>query len=255
MTTGYAWIWDSCYAGHAAASVEALGLLDDMVGFVTARVLEDGPGLRPAYLVGGGPVPDEYRLDLPGYPGGRDIVGNHVNRQFQLDTFGEVLVLLAAAAAAGRLEADGWRAARVMVAATEARWQEPDAGVWELEARNWTHSRLICAAGLRRIAEQASAAGWASEALALADAIVATTAHDATHPSGRWQRSPDDPAVDAASAVDCVSFRRPRTTLATWPPSERSSPNSSKMGTSFGSGWITRPWVRLKARSCCATTG
>ena len=77
------------------------------------------------------------------------------------------------------------------------RWQEPDAGVWELEPDAWTHSRLICAAGLRRIAgHQPSdrSAPW----LSLADAIVADTAEHALHPTGRWQRSPTDARVDAA---------------------------------------------------------
>jgi GH15 family glucan-1,4-alpha-glucosidase len=52
-------------------------------------------------------------------------------------------------------------------------------------------------AALRNIAVnagQAQAADW----LALADVIAADTAKHAVHPSGRWQRSRDDPAVDAA---------------------------------------------------------
>ena len=44
-------------------------------------------------------MPDERRLELPGYPGGSDIIGNWVNLQFQLDAFGEALLLLAAGAA------------------------------------------------------------------------------------------------------------------------------------------------------------
>ena len=43
--------------------------------FVSDRVLEDGPHLRPAYTVDGGPVPDERRLRLPGYPGAPVRVG------------------------------------------------------------------------------------------------------------------------------------------------------------------------------------
>ena len=35
--------------------------------------------LAPAYTADGEPVPDERRLDLPGYPGGYDIVGNWVS--------------------------------------------------------------------------------------------------------------------------------------------------------------------------------
>ena len=88
-------------------------LLDAGVGFVQERVLTDGPRLRPAYRVDGGPVPDEHQLKLPGYPGGTDIVGNWVNDQFQLDALGEVLRLLTAAARADRLDTDGWRAIEI----------------------------------------------------------------------------------------------------------------------------------------------
>ena len=193
----YAWIRDQCYAGQAAAAGGAPALLDSAVHFVTERVLADGPGLSPAYTVTGAPVPDERTLDLPGYPGGRSIAGNWVNQQFQLDNFGEVLLLLAAAAGQDRLDLDNWRAAEQAVAAVQARWQEPDAGIWELGPQRWAHSRLMCAAGLRAISVHAPAA-QAAQWSALADTIVADAAGDCLHPSGRWQRSPEDERVDAA---------------------------------------------------------
>ncbi len=199
----YVWIRDQCFTGQAVARAGPLPLLDDAVRFVGARLLEDGAKLVPAYTTSGGPVPDERSLDLPGYPGGSDVVGNWVNQQFQLDAFGESLLLFAAAAGHDRLDADGWRAAEIAAAAIEQRWREADAGVWELEPDHWTHSRLICAAGLRRIAEHQSserAVAW----LALADAIVAETAAAAVHPSGRWQRSPGDARVDAALLLPAI---------------------------------------------------
>ena len=52
----------------------------------------------PAYTGCGDPVPQQRKLDLPGYPGGYDLAGNRVNNQFQLDVFGEALLLFAAAA-------------------------------------------------------------------------------------------------------------------------------------------------------------
>lgn len=170
---------------------------DDAVRFVTARLYKDGPRLAPAYTVTGGPVPDQRTLGLPGYPGGYDRIGNRVNRQFQLDTFGEALLLFAAAHRLGRLDADGRRAACVAADAVARRWHDPDAGIWELENRRWTHSRLICAAGLRSSAAIASA-GRAASWAALADRIVAVASETGLHPSGRWQRSPGDPRVDAA---------------------------------------------------------
>jgi len=199
----YVWIRDQCLAGQAVAKSGPHPLLDDAVRFVSARLLEDGPRMVPAYTSAGGPVPDERRLGLPGYPGGMDVVGNWVNKQFQLDAFGESLLLLAAAAGHDHLDAQGWRAAEVAVDAIEQRWREPDGGIWELEPDNWTHSRLICAAGLRAIAARQPserAARW----LALADAIVAETAATAVHPDGRWQRSPGDDRVDAALLIPAI---------------------------------------------------
>ena len=171
----YVWIRDQCFTGQAVAKVGPLPLLDGAVRFVSERLLADGAKLVPAYTTGGDPVPPQRSLDLPGYPGGSDVVGNWVNQQFQLDAFGEALLLFASAAAHDRLDADGWRAAETAIAAIAQRWTEADAGIWELEPDRWTHSRLICASGLRRIAAHQSAER-AADWLALADAIVAETA-------------------------------------------------------------------------------
>lgn len=194
----YVWIRDQCYAGQAVAALGPHPLLDDAVSFVSARLLEHGDRLAPAYTTAGGPVPDQRHLDLPGYPGGHNIIGNWVNKQFQLDAFGEALLLFAAAAGHDRLDTEGWRAAETAAAAIRDRWTEPDAGIWEIEDRAWTHSRLIAAAGLRAIAAAHPAPSRSSDWLTLADRIVADTAAQALHPDGYWQRSPDDPALDAA---------------------------------------------------------
>jgi GH15 family glucan-1,4-alpha-glucosidase len=194
----YAWIRDQAYAGIAAAGAGSLDLLDGAAGFITARLLADGPQLRPAYTVTGGAVPAERTLNLAGYPGGSDKTGNWVTEQFQLDAFGEALELLATAGRLDRLDPDGWKAARVAADAIARRWREPDAGIWELGDRHWTHSRLACVAGLRAVAALPPARPGTGEAAALADAILAETARTSTHPDGYWQRSPDDPRPDAA---------------------------------------------------------
>ncbi|MGH3843875.1 MAG: glycoside hydrolase family 15 protein, partial [Pseudonocardiaceae bacterium] len=200
----YVWIRDQCYAGQAVAVDGPHPLLDDAVRFVSQRLLDDGPDLMPAYTITGQIVPDQRRIDLPGYPGGTDIVGNHVNAQFQLDAFGEALLLFAAAARHDHLDSDHHKALTVAVCAIEARWRQPDAGLWELDDQRWAHSRLICAAGLRAIAGAGApatdAAGWSR----LADAILADTGTDCLHASGRWQRAPTDPRVDAALLLPAI---------------------------------------------------
>jgi len=198
----YAWIRDQCYAGLAAAAAGLDPLLDAAVRFVSERLLADGPGLKPAYTVDGRLVPDERDLPLPGYPGGKAVAGNWVNGQFQLDAFGEALLLLGAAARGGRLDADGHRALAIAADAVRKRWREPDAGMWEIEPRAWAHSRLICAAGLTAAAETGphATAAWTD----LAATIVADTARHSLHRSGRWQRAPDDPRVDAALLLPAI---------------------------------------------------
>jgi GH15 family glucan-1,4-alpha-glucosidase len=201
----FAWIRDQCYAGHAALQAGVDELADRAVSFVSQRLLADGPELKPAYTVTGGRVPSQRRLPLPGYPGGSDIIGNHVNKQFQLDAVGEALLLLASAAEHDRLDVDGWRALETAAAVVEQRWTDPEAGIWELEPRHWTHSRLACVAGLRAAARVApgsarTGATWTS----LADTILAETGRTAVGEAGAWQRANDDSRVDAALLMATV---------------------------------------------------
>jgi hypothetical protein len=193
----YAWVRDQCYAGQAAAVAGGHELVESAVVFVRDRLLEDGAHLVPAYTVDGDPVPAQRRLDLPGYPGAPEVyVGNRVRDQFQLDAFGEALLLFAAADSLQLLDADGWKAAEVAAEAIAERGHEADAGIWELDDRRWAHSRLTCAAGLRAVARRR--ADRAAEWTRLADRLVVSTDGDCLHPDGRWQRSPEDPGVDAA---------------------------------------------------------
>ena len=193
----YVWVRDQCLAGEAAAVAGPLPVLDDAVRFVTERLLSDGPALRPAYTVSGGRVPPERALGLPGYPGGSDIVGNNAGGQFQLDGFGQALLLFSRAAEHDRLDGDAHRAALVAAEAIAARWRERDWGIWETNPDHWTHSRMLCAAGLRAFGVRCG--GKLEPRLrGLADEITADTAAHAVHPSGRWQRSPSDDRVDAS---------------------------------------------------------
>jgi hypothetical protein len=211
----YVWIRDQSYVGQAAAAAGAEGLLEGAVRFVRERLLDDGAALKPVYTTGGGPVPSESELDLPGYPGGQVVVGNAAADQFQLDAFGESLLLFAACGSE-RLTADDWRAIELAAGAIEQRWHEPDAGVWELEPQQWTHSKLISAAGLRAVAATAQAHEQRARWLALADTITAQAARHCLHPDGRWQRSASDERLDAALLLPpirgAIAGDDPRTT-------------------------------------------
>ena len=201
----YAWVRDMALCGLAIAKAAPdARVLGDWTAFVRDRVLEDGAKLAPAYTVNCDRLPDPTELPLPGYPGGRVVVGNRVRDQFQLDGLGETLLLFAAAAKADRLDADGRRAAVLTADAIAQRWQEPDGGFWELDPSWWTESRLTCVAGLRAIATAGGPETFVAECTSLADTVMAETARRCSHPSGRFQRAPDDERVDAAILLALV---------------------------------------------------
>ncbi len=168
-----------------------------------AEVTVQRSALIPAYTVTGERIPDERALRLPGYPGGTAVAGNRVRDQFQLDCLGEILQVMAAAARHDMLTAENWRAAEIAAAAISERLPEAEAGLWELDDRHWTHSRLARVAGLKSVAAVAGGApdGYgfrrAADWSALADKILGSLG-DCVHTTGRWQRSPDDDRVDAS---------------------------------------------------------
>lgn len=195
----YVWLRDQCLAAQAVAAAGPHPLLDDAVRFATARVLDDGPDLSPVYTVDGARLPPVRPLDhLPGYPGARPVTGNRARGQFQLDTFGELLLLYAAAGRYDRLDNDHRRAIDIAVAAIAANHHRTEAGIWEIGYRRWAHSRLICAAGLRAVASTPATGVDIAVCTALADRLVADTSASSLHPTGRWQRAPELPAVDAS---------------------------------------------------------
>jgi hypothetical protein len=193
----FAWVRDQSWAGLALAAHGPDDLFDTAVRFTAERVLADGDGLRPAYAVDGGPVPRERELPFPGYPGGNDRIGNRAAEQFQLDAFGEVLQLFAAAAHHDRLTPEAEQAAGVAVDAVERNWRRPDAGLWELDERWWTQSRLSVVAGLRR-ASEVLPGRTAQRCTDLADAVFAETRRRCLRADGRWRRAADDDGPEAA---------------------------------------------------------
>ncbi len=193
----YVWMRDQAYAGLAVGVERPDPLLDQAVAVSTARILEHGPDLAPAYRIDGRSLPHEKHLDLPGYPGGRVVTGNWVRGQLQLDTYGELLGLYATSARHDHLTSDDVTAVAQLVELVEQRWDVPDAGVWELDDAWWTHSRLACVAGLKSAAAHIASCD-AVRAVTLADTILAETSHRALAADGSWRRAAGIDGVDAA---------------------------------------------------------
>ena len=147
----YVWIRDQCYAGQAVAADGPHALLDDAVGFVAPRLLDDGPDLRPAYTARRGAVPDQRRWTCPATPAATtSSATTSTPSSSSTPSARRCCCSPRPAGTTGSTPDTGARSPRRR--GDRARWSEPDAGIWELDNRPWTHSRLICAAGLRAMA-------------------------------------------------------------------------------------------------------
>ena len=107
------------------------------------------PG-RPT-RVGGDPIPARRRSTSPAIPAASTSSATGPGTSSSSTSSARPSCCWPRRRPADRLDVEGWQAAEIAVAAIEQRWTEPDAGVWETSPNRWTHSRLICVAGLRAI--------------------------------------------------------------------------------------------------------
>ena len=148
--------WDYRFAWPRDASIGitaflGVGKLDEARGFLWwllhASRLER-PRLPTILTLTGGHVPRERALrDWPGYAGSAPVrVGNGAAEQHQLDGYGWVLDAAWALEQAGHhLYSETWRAMRGFADLVARRWQQPDAGIWEIrgDAAHHVHSKLM----------------------------------------------------------------------------------------------------------------
>ena len=84
---------------------------------------------------------------LDGYGGAKPVrIGNAASDQFQLDVYGEVMDSLHVARRIGvEADPDTWALELALMESLEARWREPDEGIWEVRGprRHFTHSKVM----------------------------------------------------------------------------------------------------------------
>jgi len=147
----YCWPRDAAMAAAALVRLgntgQAMKFLDWILGVVEHC---DSPDqLSPVYTVSGGHLGVEGEISaLRGYAGSRPVrVGNAAAQQVQLDVFGAIVDLLGLLADRGApLSTEHWRLLMLMVQAVEARWRQPDHGIWEPRRprRHHVHSKVLC---------------------------------------------------------------------------------------------------------------
>jgi trehalose 6-phosphate phosphatase len=147
----YCWLRDAAMSAAALVKLgsfaEAMGFLDWMLAVIDRAAAPER--LMPLYTVTGHEVGAEAEIaELAGYAGSRPVrVGNAARGQVQLDVFGPIAELVwQLLLAEAPVSSEHWRLVAAMVHAVEARWHEPDHGIWEIRKprRHHVHSKVMC---------------------------------------------------------------------------------------------------------------
>ena len=150
----YSWIRDSTLTVRALAEIGFVHEADAFRRFIQRSAAGHVDDLQIAYGVAGERRLNEFELDLAGYGGARPVrVGNAAARQRQNDVLGELVLLAWRWHRRGHSPDDDlWRFICDLADAAATRWDQPDAGIWEVRDRpdHFVHSKLMCWAALDR---------------------------------------------------------------------------------------------------------
>jgi GH15 family glucan-1,4-alpha-glucosidase len=144
----YGWLRDASFTLYALMlggyTREAVAWRD----WLLRAVAGDPEDIQIMYGAAGERRLSEWEVGwLPGYGGARPVrVGNAAVDQFQLDVYGEVMDSLHVARRIGvEPDPDAWSLELALMEALEARWREPDEGIWEVRGprRHFTHSKIM----------------------------------------------------------------------------------------------------------------
>lgn len=148
--------WDYRYAWPRDASIGVGSFLGvgksaealNFLGWLLHASRLERPRLPALLTLTGGHVPRERTLpNWPGYGGSRPVrTGNGAAGQHQLDGYGWVLDAAWILVKDGhRLYSETWRAMRGFTDLVARRWQEADAGIWEIraDAAQHVHSKMM----------------------------------------------------------------------------------------------------------------
>ncbi|MGI8482103.1 MAG: glycoside hydrolase family 15 protein [Chthoniobacterales bacterium] len=148
------WDYRYCWLRDATFTLVALmdsGYLEEARSWrewILRAVAGSAAQMQIMYGIRGERRLDEYELPwLSGYENSKPVrIGNAASNQFQLDVYGELLDSMYQADVAGlkNRESD-WRLQVQLMQFLETKWQEPDAGIWEVRGplRHFTHSKMM----------------------------------------------------------------------------------------------------------------
>jgi GH15 family glucan-1,4-alpha-glucosidase len=144
----YCWLRDATFTLSALLLTGYVKEATDWREWLLRAVAGSPQDLQILYGVTGVRRLDEYRVGwLPGYQGAAPVrVGNAASTQFQLDVYGEVMDMLHLARVSGLdPEPAAWSFQVALLEFLEAKWADPDDGIWEVRGprRHFTHSKVM----------------------------------------------------------------------------------------------------------------
>ncbi len=170
----FAWVRDSAYA---LTALFRFGLREETHGamsWLLGTIRRHGPEPRVCYTLQGGLTDGVHEPDVPGWRGvGPVQVGNAAADQLQLGVYGDLFSIVALYVEHGNvLDAETGRMLAQIADTACDRWQQKDAGMWELhDPQHYTTSKLGCWQALTKAVELAEVgqipgdpARWRAEA-------------------------------------------------------------------------------------------
>jgi GH15 family glucan-1,4-alpha-glucosidase len=151
----YCWLRDATLTLYALLSGGYTDSASAWRDWLMRAVAGSPDDLQIVYSLRGMRRLPEVELDwLAGYEGSTPVrIGNGADRQFQLDVYGEVIDLLFTSQRFGVDHTDDeWALVKAIVGVVEARWREPDRGMWEIrgEPQHFTYSKVMAWVALDR---------------------------------------------------------------------------------------------------------
>jgi GH15 family glucan-1,4-alpha-glucosidase len=140
----YSWVRDTSLSLESLLAVRLSAECQHSLAWVLRATRGGTP--QPVYTLHGDPDLPREDVDVPGYRGSRPVrVGNDAQDQFQLGGYADVIDTAFRFCGAGHA-LDPATAERIAELADEIcdRWRQDDAGIWEIEPRPYTQSKMAC---------------------------------------------------------------------------------------------------------------
>jgi GH15 family glucan-1,4-alpha-glucosidase len=151
----YSWVRDTSLALESLLAVRLSVECERSLAWVIEACR--GKRLQPMYTLGGDRDLPREDVDFEGYRGSRPVrVGNDAKDQLQFGGYADVIDAAYRFCTAGHV-LDPESAERCAELADEVceLWQRDDAGIWEVDPRQYTHSKISCWAALDHAIELA----------------------------------------------------------------------------------------------------